>query len=604
MTRFAVLVVSAAAGLLSPAAAMASLPPFGPQLRISETGADADATRGAAQPSVAHNSQAGEYLVVWQADRLTTDNKLEVFAQRLSAAGAELGDEFRVSTTGAVDDTRGALLPAVAYNAQAGEYLVTWSANEAGLANTDDREIYARRVSGLGTLEGAELRVSFSGGALGMTTRQALEPTVASNAQAGEYLVVWRSDRLEDDEYEIFAQRLSAAGAASGTNFRVSTTREGSDGFSRTARTPSAAYNSQAGEYLVAWEADGLATRYEEEIFAQRLSAAGGELGGDFRVSTTGPDGDIDRVALTPSVAYNAQAGEYLVAWQANGLPNGGESEIFAQRVGPTGAEVGGDFRVSTTGGDGDAARDAGSPSVASNSQAGEYLVSWSSDGLATNDDVEIFAQRLGPTGAEVGGDFRVSTTGADGSTTRTALQSAVAYDAQAGEHLVVWQADGLPLAISDNKSEIFGQRLRAASPPVVPPTTPIPIPPPPTSPLPPPVVSPVAVLGPAPSIRTETTRLTSGGDVLVRLRCPRSGLPCQGTLRLRTTGRVPRGIGSVGYRIRSGRLTTARIALSRRRRSRLPSRGRLRVRANATARAGSRTPTVSSRVITVLPAA
>ena len=240
---------------------------------------------------------------------------------------------------------------------------------------------------------------------------------------------------------------------------------------------------------------------------------------------------------------------------------------------------------------------------MAYNAQAGEYLVSWNSDEIA-NGDVEIFAQRLGPTGADVGADFRVSTTGTDGGTTRAALQSAVAYNTQAGEYLLTWQADGLPLPISDNKFETFGQRLQAPSTAPPPPTTPIPIPPPPTTPQPRPVVSPVAVLGAAPRIRGEDVRLTAGGEILIRLRCARTGLPCQGTLRLHTTARVPSRIGSAGYRIRSGRATTARVGLSRRRRSRLSRLGRLRVRATATALAGSRTPTVSSRVITVLPAA
>ena len=55
------------------------------------------------------------------------------------------------------------------------------------------------------------------------------------------------------------------------------------------AARPAVAYNSQANGYLVVFRADGLATDDEDEVFGQRLSASGEELGGDFRIPTWAP---------------------------------------------------------------------------------------------------------------------------------------------------------------------------------------------------------------------------------------------------------------------------------------------------------------------------
>lgn len=77
---------------------------------------------------------------------------------------------------------------------------------------------------------------------------------------------------------------------------------------------------------------------------------------------------------------------------------------MYGQRLAATGADVGGDFRISTVGNDGDASRDAGDvegsfvPVAASAYGSGpnEYLVVWSADDLAANDEIEIFGRLIG----------------------------------------------------------------------------------------------------------------------------------------------------------------------------------------------------------------
>jgi RTX calcium-binding nonapeptide repeat (4 copies) len=426
------------------AVAAAELQPAGPEFRISTSGADADASRRAGEPTVVFNSSANEYLVIWEADSFA-DDEFEIFGQRLSAAGAEIGTEFRISTTG-VD--RDAFEPAIAFNPSANEYLVTWQAD--GLATDNEFEIFGQRLSATGAALGAAFRISTTR-ADGDVNRVAFEPTVAFNPSANEYLVTWVADGFAtNDEFEIFGQRLSATGAELGADFRISTT--GADGDeSRGASNPTVIHNSSANEYLLIWQADGLATDNHFEILGQRLSATGAKLGPDFPISNSAGD----RRGFEPAIAFNSSANEYLATWGGDPLPTDGEfdAEIFAQRLSATGAKLGPDFPISNSAEEGAAFE----PAIAYNPGADEYLATWEADGIAVRGKSEIFGQRLSATGAELGADFRISTTGADTDASRGAREPTLAYNPSANEYLPIWAANGLAVNL---KLEIFGRRL------------------------------------------------------------------------------------------------------------------------------------------------
>jgi len=382
-------------------------------------------------------------------------------------------NDFRISSAGADgNQDYDTWESAVAYSPVADQYLIVWESDEPSFGLTKNEfEIVGQRVeAGSGALVGAELRIS-DVGPDGAPQYDAYDPAIAYNALNNEFLVVWYAND-GGSEFEVYGQRLSADGAPLGTNdFRIS--RVGPDGNAAYEVSDVAvAYNSINNEYLVIWVGDDDVSPLvddEVEVFGQRLSGNGGALGADdFRISDMGPDGVITASALDPSVVYNPDTNEYLVAWAGDDATAplvDDEFEVYAQRLdAATGTETGAnDFRISTMGPDGNASYDAGALASAYNSRRQEYLVIWRGDdtqGSLAEEELEIFGQRLSSIGAELGADdFRISDMGPDGVIEYDARIPALLYNSLADEYLAAWKGDdGPPLA--DDEYELYAQRL------------------------------------------------------------------------------------------------------------------------------------------------
>lgn len=305
----------------------------------------------------------------------------------------------------------------------------------------------------------------------------AVNPAVAYNSIDDNYLVVWEGDDTPGDlvegEMEIFGQIVSAAGSQVGySDVRISFT--GPDGSTAyAARNPAVAFNTAYNQYLVVWEADnpesGLADN-EFEIWGQVVDPLLFPLwGGNFRISSMGPDGNASYDAARPAVAYNPTPDEYLVVWDADddsGALVDDELEIWAQRVYSTALLVGSALRVSDMGGSGDATYDALAADVAFNTTDHQYLVVWQGDDDAAglvNDEFEIYAQRMDQNGGGLGAnDARVSDVGGDGDAAFGAYNPSVAYNSIDNEYLVVWMGDDNVGGLVDNEMEVFSQRMTA----------------------------------------------------------------------------------------------------------------------------------------------
>ncbi len=140
---------------------------------------------------------------------------------------AEIGlDDFLISRMGQAEDEDGwAGPPAAAYNAAANEFLVVWGGYEAW---EGERGIFSQRIDATtGELLGLAVNITFIHPDWDSTSTHFLEPAVTFNYQSNEYLVVWQcsfySNIEQANDEEIFGQRLSSAGEEVGSNdFRIS----------------------------------------------------------------------------------------------------------------------------------------------------------------------------------------------------------------------------------------------------------------------------------------------------------------------------------------------------------------------------------------------
>ena len=440
--------------------------------RISDMGPDGDMSASARLPKVAYNSTNNEYLVVW-AGQDEPNGPFDIYAQRIDATtGAEIGEnDFRVSQTGdednqlAIDSSL-----AVAYNSTANEYLVVWEAEISRAPDFPIIGIFGQRLNAeTGAAVGTDdFRVDQDS-----EPREwdysASHPAVTYNSTDDEYLVVWRSNLAEDRSFEIVGQRLNSVGSRVGTNeFFISDMGPEKEGEEESfdSRDPDVAYNVTDNEYMVVWAGDDNIPPLIDndfEVFGQRLTATGSEIGAnDFRISTRGSGADGLAIAH-PTVVYNSAAGEYLVVW-SSGFDRDFMLlfEIYVQRLGTDGTEQGGDSRISDRL---EVSRfKANYPGVVYNPIDSEYIVSWSldSDFEDSRIESEVYGQRLdGTSASEIGeNDFRISDMGSAEDLNYKSFDTAIAYNSRDNEYLVVWSGDDDTDPLVNNEREIFGQRL------------------------------------------------------------------------------------------------------------------------------------------------
>jgi hypothetical protein len=391
----------------------------------------------------------------------------EIFGRRVNAeTGAGVGADFRISNISDGGKDNSGFGPKVVYNRTSHEYLVVWHGQGAMTSPDATFEIYGQRLSRTGGELGKDFRISNTtdlGKIMGSFVRASAHADVVWNSTDNQYLVVWDAMGQPDEiiRTEIYGQLLSAAGELSGKNFRISNTNDQGAEFNATG--PSVAYNSTNNHYLVVWSGPSK-NKSQNEVWAQGVTAQGAPVGkgnGDFLVSQITTNIGTDRDASSPQIAYNDASNEYLVVFQANavaGVDNVEANEVFGQRLNAaTLMEVGpNDFRISNT--PGSFRNRADVPRVAFDKQDKEYLVIWR--GVRVDVPFEIFGQRLSVEGSEIEADFQVSDIAATGKDRRVNTP-AISYNSAASEYLAVWDGDGLVGPTGKGVNEIFGQRIK-----------------------------------------------------------------------------------------------------------------------------------------------
>jgi len=237
-------------------------------------------------PDVAYNSQANEYLVVWEED------EIDIRGQRVSATGGLAGGAFDIAL--GIGGSSSCWRPAVAYASTENKYLVVLQLDSlAGCG------IGAKALNSDGSAWGTYFDIE------PLSTNQKGYPDLAYNYLRNEFLVVWAEQCSIPVQYDIRGRRVAMSGGAGplGTAFWFSCDTCRDDLVPAVAAVP----RSPDGQYLVAWEYWTGANNYD--IWAQRVAGGGTLEGSAFLVfDSTASD-------VCPAVAGSESNQQYLVAW-------------------------------------------------------------------------------------------------------------------------------------------------------------------------------------------------------------------------------------------------------------------------------------------------
>jgi hypothetical protein len=298
----------------------------------------------AVRPSIAYNSNRDEYLAVWWNDRSAND---DIYGQRVSGKGALIEDRFPVAA-GKNHERR---YPDVAYNSQADEYLVVWQddiaasifgqrvsatgqlldveisiggledwnwAAKVAYASTENKYLVVWIEYGFTTttyaIAGKEVSSTGSPGSRFVIETDYVNTVagvdLAYNRASNEFLVVWcegvggdnvYGHRIEmvGSDYNVYGRRVKMAGGAGTPDPAFPIFQSGSDEVNpAVAALP--AHGGQ-GQYLVVCEAS-------EWIQGQLVTSDGNLEGSLIDVSASSD-------ATNPAVAGSESTGQYLVVW-------------------------------------------------------------------------------------------------------------------------------------------------------------------------------------------------------------------------------------------------------------------------------------------------
>jgi hypothetical protein len=260
---------------------------------------------------------ASEYLAVW-ADGRGAD--FDIYARRVDASGNVVGVESAVTTA-----TADQLLPAVASDGTG--YLVVWQDRRLPANNFD---IYGALLAADGSVIAGDIAIYAGAG-------EQAGPAVAWNAAAGQYVVLWSDARGGAGTNDIYATRVSAAGAVLDAGGVVL-------GGAAASQLAPAVVSSSTSQLLAVWD--------------DRRGGTGDIYGGRFTIgaSLVRLDGDGFAIAAiagskqtSPTVATFAT--NYAVLWTDERAVASNGRDIYGATVSST-AAVGAEFAVSITSND------------------------------------------------------------------------------------------------------------------------------------------------------------------------------------------------------------------------------------------------------------
>ena len=416
----------------------------------------------------------GRFVIVWETAH--SDFTYDIAGRRFLANGAPKDPvDFMANASG---DDGNQYRPRVAI-ADDASFVVAWE----GAGTGDSEGVFARRFTWSGFAEGDPFLVNTT------TANDQHLPDVAVS-EMGDFIVTWTSDNQDGDDRGVYAQRFSRTGAARAEEFLVNTTTAGLQDLSRASM-------NAAGDFVIAWEADGQDGSYYG-IYLQAYTNLGEPIGSETEVNTytssyqwvpdvacndtTGfvvtwqstlqdtsgegvyaqryvceLDAEVPEYQANTYTTHNQDApaaamdsdGDYVIVWQSYNQDASGYG-IYGQRYDSDGNAQGSEFQVHTH-----TLYDQEAPAVAMDAD-GDFVVVW----YRWNDagiDQDVYGQRFNNAGVAQGAEFLVNTY-----TTSTQREPDVALDAD-GNFVVVWQSSGQD---GDNYG-VYGQRYASDGTPL-----------------------------------------------------------------------------------------------------------------------------------------
>ncbi len=221
--------------------------------RVSTMGPTKSEEYGPRSLALTFNPDDGEYLVVWEGDTQMAsipplvDNEFEIFGQRLTVGGVEIGDDdFRISDAGPPADINfRAERPDVSYSPVSNQYLVVWRAREPFNGATD-RQIYAQRLSRSGAEIGESDFLVSEAARDGIGEPVASQPEVTASSRSDEFFIVWTDG---SNSAQLFGERRDGNGALVGPSDVSLATKAPDD----TSSPSDVAYSVLDNRYMATW---------------------------------------------------------------------------------------------------------------------------------------------------------------------------------------------------------------------------------------------------------------------------------------------------------------------------------------------------------------
>lgn len=164
--------------------------PIGPVIRVNST------TAGHQRHTTVAIGQGGKAIILWEG-RGGDQGSTDIFGQRYDANGSPIGNEFRVNTTTAGNQTN----PVAVIDQQGNIFAVWRGENQSGSGVT----VYGQRYDPQGNLLGPEFLVNTA------QTPARMAPAIATNDD-GHVAVMWPTDESETTQLRLVAQYYDLAG--------------------------------------------------------------------------------------------------------------------------------------------------------------------------------------------------------------------------------------------------------------------------------------------------------------------------------------------------------------------------------------------------------